>query len=102
MQFVMTDVLLKNVYIKAGSEKFPEPSPRLQIESETPQPDGSKAIELLNVKVPIDVYQHCSMHVGKAMSISVIPYGKDGGGIGYYYPKTKVPLPVFKDVKVQG
>lgn len=99
MQIVMKDIQLFNAYIKPGSDKYPEIKPRLQVMVETPMEDGSVQNELLNINVPMPVFQHCVAHIGEEMTLCVNPYGKEGGGVGYSYPKYAVPMPTFRKPK---
>ncbi len=76
-----------NTFYTPASEKYPEPSYKVQLLGDHVTKDGQVRKEMLDLSIPVDVYNSLLDQVGKMVRLPVGLFVSDKGSIRAFFPK---------------
>lgn len=76
-----------NTFYTPASEKYPEPSYKVQLLGDHVTKDGQVRKEMLDLSIPVDVYNSLLDQVGKMVRLPVGLFVSDKGAIRAFFPK---------------
>lgn len=76
-----------NTFFTPASEKYPEPSYKVQLLGDHVTKDGQVRKEMLDLSIPFDVYNSLLDQVGKMVRLPVGLFVSDKGAIRAFFPK---------------
>lgn len=76
-----------NTFYTPASEKYPDPSYKVQLLGEHVTKDGQVRKEMLDLSIPVDVYNSLLDQVGKMVQLPVGLFVSDKGAIRAFFPK---------------
>ena len=78
-----------NTFYTPASEKYPEPSYKVQLLGDHVTKDGQVRKEMLDLSIPVDVYNSLLDQVGKVVRLPVGLFVSDKGAIRAFFPKCR-------------
>lgn len=76
-----------NTFYTPASEKYPEPSYKVQILGDNITKDGQVRKEMIDLTIPVDVYNSLQGQEGQIVRIPVGLFVTDKGAIRAFFPK---------------
>lgn len=76
-----------NTFYTPASEKYPDPSYKVQLLGEHVTKDGQVRKEMLDLSIPVDVYNSLLDQVGKMVQLPVGLFVSEKGAIRAFFPK---------------
>ena len=76
-----------NTFFTPASEKYPEPSYKVQLLGDHVTKDGQCRKEMLDLTIPFEIYNSLQDRIGKLVRLPVGLFVSDKGAIRAFFPK---------------
>lgn len=87
-----------NTFFTPASEKYPEPSYKVQLLGDHVTKDGQCRKEMLDLTIPFEIYSSLQGCVGKPVRLPVGLFVSDKGAIRAFFPKGMSKDTLNKDI----
>lgn len=78
-----------NTFFVPASDKYPDPSYKVQLLGDNVTKDGQVRKEMLDLSIPVDVYNSLLDQVGQMVRLPVGLFVSDKGAIRAFFPKAR-------------